>query len=321
MSKAVYENIPIIDFSQFKTDQQICAQQFKDACENLGFFYLKNHGISQEMINETFNIVKLYFEQPREEKLKFAMNEHYNGYAAMREENLDISRKAGDVKETFTLGNLNDDNEATAQTLPPFLKEKANSIAPFYRASHNLSLEIFQILAIALEIPESEGGKHWLEEKHRSNTNSCMRFNHYPPMDKFNPEDIRAGSHTDYGSMTILFQKDIGGLEIQPPGTDKWFPAPIIPNHVLINIADCLSFWTKGLFKSIKHRVSFDNENFKLDRYSIAYFCIAGNDIKLEQIPSKFIPSIEKKNDEKVLTAGEHLIRRVNAAYNGKSFK
>ncbi|CAG8709761.1 991_t:CDS:2, partial [Scutellospora calospora] len=132
MSK-VYENIPIIDFSQFKTNQQICAQQIKEACENLGFFYLKNHGISQETITEVFDIVKLYFEQPREEKLKFVMNGRLHGYASMRQENLDISRKVGDVKETFTVGDFNKDNEAITQTLPPFLKEKGNSIAPFYR--------------------------------------------------------------------------------------------------------------------------------------------------------------------------------------------
>ncbi|CAG8561761.1 14711_t:CDS:2 [Dentiscutata heterogama] len=317
MSKpVVYEDIPIIDISQFKTDQQTCVQQTKDACENLGFFYVKNHGISQEKIAEIFDISKLYFEQqPQEAKLKYSMNERYHGYAAMCTENLDTKRTNGDVKESFTFGEFNDNNEAITQVLPPFFEERAEFIASFYKDCHDLCLKIFQILATALEIPQSEGGMHWLEERHRSNANTCMRFHHYPSMDKFDSDEIRAGSHTDYGSITILFQKDIGGLEIQPPGTDKWFPVPIIPNHLLINIADCLSFWTKGLFKSIMHRVSFDNENFGLNRYSIAYFCIAGPDVKLDPIPSKFIPTSENNKDEKVLTAGEHLMRRARAAY------
>ncbi|CAG8546172.1 2588_t:CDS:2 [Cetraspora pellucida] len=316
MSKPVYENIPIIDLSLFETDQQTCVQQTKDACENLGFFYLKNHGISQEKIAEIFNIAKLYFEQHSyEEKMKYALNEHYHGYAESRKENLDITRKNGDVKESFTIGEFNDKNEAKTQILPPFLKEKAEFIAPFLKECHSLCLKIFQIFAIALEIQQSEGGMHWFEERHRSDTNSCMRFNHYPPMDKFDPEEIRAGSHTDYGSITLLFQKSVGGLEIQPPDTDKWFPVPVIPNHILINIGDCFSFWTKGKFKSIMHRVSFNNENFSLDRHSIAYFCIAGPDIKLDPIPSKFIPTNENDKDEKILTAGEHLMRRASAAY------
>ncbi|CAG8681057.1 18754_t:CDS:2 [Racocetra fulgida] len=202
--------------------------------------------------------------------MKYALNEHYHGYAEMCKENLDITRKNGDVKESFSFGEFNDENEAKTQILPPFFKERAEFIASFLKVrkktvnfSHALSgllcLKIFQIFAMALEIQQSE--------------------------------------------------------EIQPPNTDKWFPVPVIPNHVLINIGDCLSFWTKGLFKSIMHRVSFDSENFSLDRHSIAYFCIAGSDIKLDPIPSKFIPTNEKNKDEKILTAGEHLMRRASAAY------
>ena len=45
------DDIPIIDFSVE------CSKEIKYACEFIGFFYLKNHGISNEFINEMFSVV------------------------------------------------------------------------------------------------------------------------------------------------------------------------------------------------------------------------------------------------------------------------
>lgn len=45
---------------------------------------------------------------------------------------------------------------------------------------------------------------------------------------------VRAGAHTDYGTITLLFQKDIGGLEVQASRTE-WISAPIIEGTILGN--------------------------------------------------------------------------------------
>ena len=48
------DDIPVIDFSTVE-----CSRKIKYACEFIGFFYLKNHGISNDFINEMFSIVSI----------------------------------------------------------------------------------------------------------------------------------------------------------------------------------------------------------------------------------------------------------------------
>ncbi|CAI2167347.1 3803_t:CDS:2 [Funneliformis geosporum] len=278
-SNVLYNNdndeIPIIDFSIE------CSKKIKYACEYIGFCYLKNHGISNEFINEMFSIAKEFFIGiSREEQLRYIMNDEYFGFVDLKQE-----------------------------------------------ACHDLCMKVLQSLAISLKIEDNEEGegKNWFSKRHGYGMKSGDNFRilHYPPItieegkvseDINYNQDIRAGSHTDYGSITLLFQKEIGGLEIQHPYTKKWIQVPVVPNAILINIGDLMEFWTKGLFKSTKHRVLFNKENMHLHRYSIAYFCHAGRDIGLDPIPSEFIigriregEGIDEMNERKRITAGEHL--------------
>ncbi|CAG8531282.1 14891_t:CDS:10 [Funneliformis caledonium] len=307
------EQIPIIDFSLF--DQIDCSKEIKRASETIGFFYLKNHGISQDEAKEFFDLSK-------EEKLKYTVNENYNGYVSVHQEMLDPSnQKIGDWKECFNFGKLHDE-KPRSQILPPYFEGKSEFINKFEKKCHQLCMKILQAFAIALEIPPEEGGKNWFEQRHKYENDSgdTLRILHYPPIKhNIDEKDIRAGSHTDYGSLTILFQKDIGGLEVELPSTKQWISAPVINDCVLINIADLLEYWSKGLFKSTKHRVVFNDDTVKKDRYSIAYFCHAENDAGLDPIPSKYLENLVPLNLEKGIsygvdgvkkpsTAGEHLI-------------
>ncbi len=126
--------------------------------------------------------------------------------------------------------------------------------------------------------------------------------------------------------MTILFQKDIGGLEIELPSTKQWISAPVINECVLINIADLLEYWSKGFFKSTKHRVIFNSDTVMMDRYSVAYFCHAEDNVSLDPIPSKYLENLDPVNVDKgivygvdgikkPLTAGEHLKYRLESTY------
>ncbi|CAG8597988.1 14818_t:CDS:2, partial [Acaulospora colombiana] len=211
------------------------------------------------------------------------------------------------------------DNPLTLK-LPPVFKERKVLISRISKGCHKLCLKLLELFAIALEVTESEGGKHWFEKRHDYGLKSgdCLRVIHYPAVEKVAEKDIRAGVHSDYGSLTVLFQKDVGGLEVLPPNSTEWISAPVIPDCVLINIGDCLEFWTRGLYKSIKHRVVFGEDNLNLDRYSIAYFFHAGRDVGLDPIPSKFVPNDGNEklgNGEKSLTAGQYLQNKLDLSY------
>ncbi|CAG8497849.1 7879_t:CDS:2 [Paraglomus occultum] len=310
-------DIPIIDFSLFETKKVTCAQQIKEASVSIGFLYLRNHGIDQSDIDNIFVVSQEYFSLPTETKLEHRIKRDNFGYSALHQETLDPeTQNTGDFKEAFNFGKFVGGN--CSQELPATLAQHKDFLAKFSRICHNLCLKILEAFAIALEIPETEGGKGWFTERHLYELESgdILRVLHYPAVKSIDHDDMRAGSHSDYGSLTLLFQKDVGGLEVLS-GDDQWISAPVIPGCVLVNIGDLLEYWSGGLFRSTKHRVVFRHDNLLLDRYSVAYFCHAADDVSLEPIPSRLVVGRMEVNssDGRVLTAGQHLRNRLDASY------
>ncbi|KAG9289537.1 hypothetical protein G9A89_002310 [Geosiphon pyriformis] len=318
---AVNPKIPFIDFSLFETEPEICAKLIKDASTSVGFFYLKNHGIPQSSIDKLFQMSKQFFDLPIEEKNLFTIQDN-KGYGRMNQEALDpIHQKGGDFKENFNFGKFV--NGKASQPLPQIFTQNVASFSSFSKLCYELCLKILQAFAIALQIPESKGGRYWFQDKHLYGLQSgdILRLLHYPPISKESIDSenhIRAGSHSDYGSITLLFQHQIGGLEVQIDEIN-WIAAPVLPNAILVNLGDILEFWTNGLLKSTKHRVVFDGDTLDQDRYTIAYFCHPCDDSLLVTIPSGLLTNTKDDFDHldegRVITAGEHLRRKLNATY------
>lgn len=167
-----------------------------------------------------------------------------------------------------------------------------------------------------------------------------MRLLYYPTLPPSlavdTTKDIRAGAHSDYGSVTLLFRlPDQPGLEIQTPEGD-WAPVPVNPERVdsdqlpiLVNIGDLLSFWTSGLLKSTVHRVTIprpeDEHGDSTDRYSIAYFCHPTDDTMLSRIPSDIVTAYKDQAGHhgeswrSEMTAKMHLDSRLAETYGKKS--
>ena len=103
-------------------------------------------------------------------------------------------------------------------------------------------------------------------------------------------------------------------ITVNPPGTENDPYPPIV-----VNIGDMLSDWTNGLLKSTMHRVVIPKIRGD-DRYSIAFFCHPVATTELVPVPSPLIQSIglDKKKDEKVLTAEQHLKKRLADTYGWK---
>lgn len=90
----------------------------------------------------------------------------------------------------------------------------------------------------------------------------------------------RAGEHSDYGCITLLWQDDVGGLEVRS-NDGQWIQAPCIKDTCLVNTGDLMQRWTNDTFKSTRHRVSIPKSAEKLckDRYSIAFFTHPNHDV------------------------------------------
>ncbi|KAH8556574.1 hypothetical protein BGW37DRAFT_473238 [Umbelopsis sp. PMI_123] len=310
------DHIPVIDFGLFDSDPKAAASAIRSACESIGFLYLTNFGIPQNEVDRAFSLSAEYFNQPLDVKRAQEFTTNNLGYVGLRKEILDPGvQKYGDNKECFNLAKFV--NGEPKQVLPSLLAQNQDFIVKFTVHCHNLCGRILQAFAIAMQIDEKDGGIHYFEDRHKytERCGSVLRFLKYPKGDISDPSDIvRAGSHSDYGSITLLFQNGIPGLEVQASRTN-WISAPVIPGAVLVNIGDQMEYWTNGRFKSTKHRVVFLPEHAQHDRYSIAYFCHANDDVLLDAIPSPLSIGQTLSIDKPCMTAGEYLQERLARTY------
>ena len=315
-------DIPLIDFAPFLTNdaqgQQRVAQQIFQACHTVGFLYLKNHGISQQAIAQTFAAMHTFFDLPLSEKQQVAWSsENSNrGYVGIERERLDES-KPGDLKEAFNVGR--EAGCASAAEIEEDLVLKANcwpegqlafrqSVSEFFEACTTSAQRVFQAFAIALSMPPSH-----IADYHRTH-GYTLRLLHYPPL-KANPKagQIRAGAHSDYGSLTLLFQDGVGGLEVLS-AEGNWIAAPAIPNAVLINTGDLLQRWSNDVFRSTKHRVALPlGKEAARDRYSIAFFCQPDANANIVCLPT--CQSQDNPPKYPPVTSGDYLMSRLKATY------
>ena len=102
-----------------------------------------------------------------------------------------------------------------------------------------------------------------------------LKINHYPP--QYDPKQLNSIGvlpHSDSGGFTILWQDDVGGLEIQNQNGD-WVGAPPVEDTFVINLGNIMQIWTNGEFSSTPHRVI---NRTGTDRYSIPFFVNPNHD-------------------------------------------
>ena len=291
--------IPVIDLTAFingnATTRQAVVKQIYQACHEIGFMHLENSGISKNLINQVFTHSKSFFNLPLEVKQKQAWSDELSntGYVGIERERLNPN-KPGDLKEALNI------NKQVA------IKIDA-SIATFYDSCTELANTILQAFALALELPEN-----YFTTRHNQQ-NHTLRLLHYPPLQTPpKPGQVRAGEHSDYGSITLLFQDDIGGLEVQTTSRE-WIAAPAIPDTVIVNTGDLMQRWTNHLFCSTKHRVIIPSDNrVNQSRYSIAFFCHPNDHTEIACLESC---QKEQSPIYPPILAGEYLLQRLQATY------
>lgn len=318
----------VVDVSEIN---QETADKLVEAASTLGFIFIEGSGFTKQDIDGAFDLSKRFFELPFEEKNQVPIDPSNHGYSAMNVENLDPQYNTkGDPKEAFNFGNFV--NGRPEKPIPKFFENNIDQLSELEQKCHALSSRLLTLLGLGLKI---ETGSEWFADRHKANepSGSILRFLFYPGQKKTDPqEQVRAGAHTDYGSLTLLFQKEgEDGLEILSPITKQWTPVPFLAPKdansappIIVNIADLLSFWTAGVLKSSIHRVKFPKKAQETgqDRYSIVYFCHPSDATLLEPVPSPIVAQVKNRGanreGQKVLTAQEHLQKRLAATYGWK---
>ena len=295
--------IPVIDFSDYglsvedsttvnEEKLKALGQQVKDAFGSVGFCYLKKHGVSEDLIAKYQQVSKEFFEQPVESKQRYTRGTEINfGWVAVEKERVNPERP-GDFKEAFNY--CPSDDPDTWPAIPDFQAVSRE----MYIECTKLCYRMCDVLSVEMGLSKDYmKNAHQLIGKHGNPT--TLRTLYYPPITEdtqLKPGQIRLGEHSDYGTITLLFQDNVGGLEVQIPGVG-YVPATPIPGTVLVNIGDLMQRWTSDSLLATKHRVLVPEEEFRKRkcRQSIAFFvhpdddfivkCLDGSD-KYEPISS-----------------------------------
>lgn len=272
---------------------KLSAAKLRQAAQEDGFFILENHEI--DCVEEMFGLSRTLFSSSVAKENYFYDPSTNSGFLPLRRERL--NETAEDEKEAFNFRQFS----LLQQSLPPQLDR--DKIWRFMEQCHEICLKLLKALAVALELDEDRFAKfHSLHNP----SGTVMRFLHYPSM--LGEKSMRAGEHTDYGSMTLLFthSSDCGGLEVKK-GKD-FIPVPSYPGKIIVNTGDLLEYWTGKRLKSTLHRVVVGSSlSVVPERFSIAYFCHPDDDtpIHLDRPDSA---------DEPPLTARDHLLMRLRGS-------
>eukprot|EP00029_Vermamoeba_vermiformis_P010248 TRINITY_DN5341_c0_g1_i1.p1 TRINITY_DN5341_c0_g1~~TRINITY_DN5341_c0_g1_i1.p1 ORF type:complete len:324 (+),score=26.39 TRINITY_DN5341_c0_g1_i1:51-1022(+) len=317
-------NIPIIDFSPFLsensgTDQRDkVVQQVFEACTTVGFLYAKNIGISEQELGNIFDVSKRFFALPDEVKSTIPWTESNRGYVKMKGEKLDpVAIPTGDPKEAFNM--LATDNVWLPDSIDN-IKDMKPSLESFFQRSRKAALVVLQAYAMALKLDPTFFNKNSMGDENAT----TLRLLKYPRR-KLNPNnphaELRAGAHTDYGSITLLWQDNAGGLQVQLRNRQDWFDVePLGTNVCLVNTGDLLMRWSNNVLLSTRHRVvdSFEDKNsegelWSKERFSIALFVHPDDNVSVECFES--CKSENNPAQYELINAREYLDKLLAATY------
>ncbi|GAA6055794.1 hypothetical protein JCM3770_004804 [Rhodotorula araucariae] len=324
------DSLNTLDLSRFLSgastaaEDRALADSFVKYASEVGFFYCMGYEaiVPQELVDEAFAYNERFFALPVEKKdaLAYTSSKANRGYLSFGREQASLSKDPDqigaereatkDQKETFEIGNdcdpLYPEHWPLEEDLPGF-KATMNRL---HIVLDQLHLRLMSLLAISLDlapnffVPQINGRNH------------CLRLLHYPPVPRSGSNN-RIGAHTDFGTTTILFQDDTGGLEIEAPG-GEFIPVVPKPSTFVINFGDILARWSNDALKSTVHRAVLpalkageDPNGFTRTRRSIAFFCNPNPDAVISCIPGLEGP--EGKPKYEPVVAGEYYARMLEA--------
>lgn len=251
------EIIPVVDITPLRdgSNPQQVSDALHAASQNLGFIYIKGHGIPQAVIESARDCAYSFFHGSIEDKASVTVSSAHRGWlkqggAKMRDD------ANADLKESFIWG-FQDKDGITPQDhslrgtnqWPGFVPDMQRSSMEYFRQAHEVAHHLMRGFAIGLDLDEN------FFLRTCSKPLSRASYVYYPKQsESLGDKQFGVGPHTDFGVLTVLCQDDVGGLQVKDLAGD-WVHAPPIEGTLIVNVADLLARWTDGAYKSTMHRV------------------------------------------------------------------
>ena len=301
------EEIPIVDVGGYLNGDLGAREQLaidlRAIQESLGFFIIVNHGVSQDLIDSSFEQVARLFALPLKTKMKYQVGYHHIGYIpdramVTRPHDVKISElhknDKKDVNEgwAFMRDRLPDDPKVVANIRhrstnkwPDELPSFKPILLEYQESMTQLALRMLPAYACALEMPADYfDDKFTLPEFYN-------RCSWYPPS-VLETNYLSVGPHADHSSMTYLPLMDVPGLEVMAP-SGKWMEVAPLRGGIVVNTGEFMNRWTNGRFIATPHRVVPP----KKDRYALTFFFNTNDETVADPLPTCISPEDQPKYD------------------------
>jgi isopenicillin N synthase-like dioxygenase len=290
--------VPVIDVSALVAGAPArteAAAQIGAACREHGFFYVVGHGVDPGLCDRLVATSRRFFALDEPTKMRWRMalgGRAWRGYFPAGGE---LTSGRPDWKEGLYLGaELRDDHPRVRAETPlhgrnlfPDVPGFREDILAYLEALTRLGHRLVEGLALSLGLEAS-----YFADRYTRDPLVLFRLFNYPTRPAPSERDVQwgVGEHTDYGFLTILWQDDVGGLEIKTRA--GWIAAPPVPGSFVCNIGDMLDRMTGGLYRSTPHRVALNISG--RDRLSLPFFFDPDFDARVQPIPDLPAPAIEE---------------------------
>ncbi len=306
-------NIPSVDLADFLSGDSERKQKFVNeigtAYSEIGFASVKNHFLSDDLMNSLYKEVKEFFALPEETKKKYEIEGlgGQRGYISFGKEHAK-GKKEGDLKEFWHFGQEPSADANLIETYPENVQVTEqlayNEIGmEAYRLLEKTGVYVLRALALYVGIDE------FYYDKWVANGNSILRPIHYPPIIDEPKGAVRAGAHGDINLITLLMGASAGGLQVL--GKDgNWVEARPEEGNLVINVGDMLERHTNNKLRSTIHRVvNPPKEEWGTARYSIPFFLHPRSEMKLNCLEECIDKNHPKGFDD--ITSGDFLNQRL----------
>lgn len=285
------EEIPVLDFGPHLLGEPGAiaetAAHLRHISETVGFFYVKNHGVPEELVAAMFNETRRFHSLPDEIKSQTPhtfVDSFQTGYAgvygAARKTNVNIiaDAKPNLLSKFLVTRELpaSDPDYRPINVWPDDLPGFRDVVSSYQAAIEKLGRQFLPLWAASLDMPLNFFDP-FFKAPHLT-----LSLLHYPHQTVIGNRQYGIAPHTDNSFMTFLAQSNVPGLAVRMP-SGHWRIVKNIPGTFLVNTGNVMVRWTNGRYLSTKHRVI---NTSGLERYSIPVFFGPSGDARIECIPT-----------------------------------
>jgi isopenicillin N synthase-like dioxygenase len=290
-------DVPVIDLGGRREEvpPPPVVDAVADAAATYEFFQVVDHGIPADEIEAIWGATRAFFDLDAPVKLALSRSrDNTRGYY-----DRELTKNRRDLKEVLDIAqvpypDLPDDHPANALAVDgrnqwPDLPGFRDTVNTHLAMCDELATWLLAAFALGLgEAPDR------LDACYRPVHTSFLRMNHYPLEDPLPADDVcdvaslgdmALHHHTDAGALTVLFQDDVGGLQVEIDG--EWIDVAPVPGAAVINSGDIMQVWSNDRFRAASHRV---RPVVDRARYSLPYFFNPGYETEYAPLPGSIAP-------------------------------